>query len=402
MSVCFLSFIAFLLKIEDVITKFKDLHQMLEISPSSSSYEKLILHSCALFKVHVALDIVDEMCEAGLALSTEVLHSILQICDETSEYNLVHRVFSTIRHYNLESNDETFRRMIDLFMKMKDFEGAYKMLDDLKGMNMVPTTGMYNAIMAECFRERNISDGVRVFEQMQCADIKPDSQTYSHLISNSETEEDIVKYYEELKHSGMRATKQIFTALINAYASCGQLEKAKQVIVDPLIPMRSLNQIKSVLVSVLASHGQLFEAFLIYDEIKQAGHTLEPKDVMSLIEHIRSDGELDRLLLLLEELKGTDHWNDACCRIILYCIWNEHLSSAIDLCKLLKEKLESDEKFMEVLFDKVFSLIERSDPNHLNTCLNLLSEIRDKIGTLPSQKCYDSLFCAPADAIDSE
>nr|AFK44709.1 unknown [Lotus japonicus] len=38
------------LLVEDVITKFKDLHQMLEISPSSSSYEKLILHSCALFK----------------------------------------------------------------------------------------------------------------------------------------------------------------------------------------------------------------------------------------------------------------------------------------------------------------------------------------------------------------
>lgn len=117
------------------------------------------------------------------------------------------------------------------------------------------------------------------------------------------------------------------------------------------------------------------------------------------------------------------------------------VSSAIDLCKLLKEKLESDEKFMEVLFDKVgsgllfmyfvysncfhlhdvcsislldmlttiftefiqvFSLIERSESNHLNTCLNLLSEIRDKIGTLPSQKCYDSLFCARADATDSE
>lgn len=42
-----------------------------------------------VMQVHVALDIVDEMCEAGLALSNGVLHSILQICEETSEYNLV-------------------------------------------------------------------------------------------------------------------------------------------------------------------------------------------------------------------------------------------------------------------------------------------------------------------------
>lgn len=47
-------------------------------------------------QVHVALDIVDEMCEAGLTLSTKALHSILQICDDTSEYNLVWPIFHTI------------------------------------------------------------------------------------------------------------------------------------------------------------------------------------------------------------------------------------------------------------------------------------------------------------------
>ncbi|TKY48979.1 Pentatricopeptide repeat-containing protein mitochondrial [Spatholobus suberectus] len=354
--------------VEDVIKKFKDLHQRLEVSPSSSSYEKLILHSCALLKVHMALDIVDEMCEAGLTLSTKVLHSILQICDKTSEYNLL--------------------------------EGAYKMLEDLEELNLKPAAGMYNVIMAECLREKNISDGVRVLEHMQCADIKPDSQTFSYLISNSKTKEDIVKYYEELKQSGIVATKQIFMALVNAYAACGQLEKAKKVILDPLIPPKSLNQVKAVLVSVLASHGQLSEAFVIYEEIKQVGHKLEAKDVMSLIEHTHSDGELDRLLLLLEELDDTDYWNDACCRIILYCIWNKHLSSAVELCNLLKDKFQSDEQVMEVLFDKVFSLIEESESSHWHTCLELLSEIKDKVGLLPSQKCHDSLLRACANAND--
>ncbi|KAL5132354.1 Pentatricopeptide repeat-containing protein, mitochondrial [Glycine soja] len=389
------------LSVKDVIKKFKDLHQRLEVSPSSSSYEKLILHSCALLKVHVALDIVDEMCEAGLTLSTKVLHSILQICDDTSEYNLVHRIFSTIHRYNLESNDETFRSMIDLFLKMKDIEGAYKMLDDLGKLNLKPSPGMYNAILEECFREKNISDGVRVLEHMQCADVKPDSQTFSYLISNSETEEDIVKYYEELKQSGIVATKQIFMALVNAYAACGQLEKAKKVILDPLIPPKSLNQIKGFLVSVLASHGQLSEALVIYEEIKQSGHKLEAKEVTSLIEHTHSEGELDRLLLLLKELDDTDYWNDACCRIILYCIWNKHLSSAVELCNLLKDKFQSDEQVMEFLFDKVFSLIEESEESsHLHTCSELLSEIKDKLGLLPSHKRHDSLLCACANATD--
>lgn len=40
-------------------------------------------------QVHIALNIVDEMCEAGFTLSTEVLNFILHTCDEISEYNLV-------------------------------------------------------------------------------------------------------------------------------------------------------------------------------------------------------------------------------------------------------------------------------------------------------------------------
>ncbi|KAH1103894.1 hypothetical protein AAZX31_13G270100 [Glycine max] len=401
LSIRNISQMVLIISVEDVIKKFKDLHQRLEVSPSSSSYEKLILHSCALLEVHVALDIVDEMCEAGLTLSTKALHSILQICDDTSEYNLVHRIFSTIRHYNLESDDETFRSMIDFFLKMKDIEGAYKMLDDLEELNLKLTPGMYNAIMAECFQEKNISDGVRVLEHMQCADVKPDSQTFSCLISNSETKEDIAKYYEELKQSGIVATKQIFMALINAYAACGQLEKAKKVILDPLIPPKSLNQIKGFLVSVLASHGQLSGALVIYDKIKQSGHKLEAKEITSLIEHTHSEGELDRLLLLLEELDDTDYWNDACCRIILYCIWNKHLSSAVELCNLLMDKFQSDEQVMEFLFDKVFSLIEES--SHLHTFLELLSEIKDKLGLLPSQKRHDSLLRVTAtDLHDSD
>lgn len=32
-------------------------------------------------------------------------------------------------------------------------ESAYKILDDLEEMNLKPNVGIYNAMMAECFRE---------------------------------------------------------------------------------------------------------------------------------------------------------------------------------------------------------------------------------------------------------
>ncbi|XP_029128946.1 pentatricopeptide repeat-containing protein At4g21880, mitochondrial-like [Cajanus cajan] len=128
-----------------------------------------------------------------------------------------------------------------------------------------------------------------------------------------------------------------------------------QVLLDPDIPNKSLNEIKSVLVSTLASHGQLSEALLVYEEIKKAGYNLEPKAVISLIEEFTQfNGELDGLLLLLKEVSDLDYWVDGCFKVIMYCIRIKNLSSAILLCKQLKDKFENDEIVMESLMMRYF------------------------------------------------
>uniref|UniRef100_A0A367GL20 Pentacotripeptide-repeat region of PRORP domain-containing protein n=1 Tax=Glycine max TaxID=3847 RepID=A0A367GL20_SOYBN len=177
---------------EDIILKVKNLHELLEVLPSTSSYEKLILHCCGLEKVGVALDIVEKMCEAGFTLSTEVLQYILQICEESYEYVLVYYIFLS-PYYSSPLNGEICRCLVHFFVRMKDFEGAFRMIADLEDMNFKPTTNVYNAIMAGYFREKNISGVLRVLKKMRGANVKPDSQTFSYLIRNCEKEEDIMK-----------------------------------------------------------------------------------------------------------------------------------------------------------------------------------------------------------------
>lgn len=41
--------------------------------------------------------------------------------------------------------------------------------------------------------QKNFHGGLMVFKQMKGADIQPDSQTYSYLISNCNREEDIIE-----------------------------------------------------------------------------------------------------------------------------------------------------------------------------------------------------------------
>lgn len=49
------------------------------------------------------------------------------------------------------------------------------------------------------------------------------------------------------------------------------------------MPVKSLNEIRSSLVSALAVHGQISDAFDIYEEIKNSGFNPDPKAIIALI-----------------------------------------------------------------------------------------------------------------------
>ncbi|OVA11163.1 Pentatricopeptide repeat [Macleaya cordata] len=385
------------LAVEDAILEFKKLHKKFHVPPASTSYEKLVRHCCDVLEVHEALDIVDQMCQLGFSLSIEILHPILDAVEESCELDLVRPIYSVICHHNLKPSSETFRRMINLCVRMKDFEGAYNMLTDLTEMDMKPTTHMYNSIMAGYFREKNIRGGLMVLDQMKRVKVDPDSQTFSYLIGNCEHEEDIVKYCEELQSTGVQATKQVYMAMINAYVNCGQFQKAKQVVLEQGIPGKYITEVKSALVSALAYRGQISDALKIYEEIKQARSRLEPKAIISLIENLQSEGELNRLIDLLGELTDPDFWFDGCGRVVSYCVRYNHLSSAVDLLKQLKGK---DELSTYAVIDQVFAQIPEAEPTALEIGLDLLRAIKEEVGLRPSRTSLDFLLAACVSAKD--
>ncbi|XP_024976772.1 pentatricopeptide repeat-containing protein At4g04790, mitochondrial-like isoform X2 [Cynara cardunculus var. scolymus] len=385
--------------IEEFLVKFKNLQDELKVASSSISYEKLIKASCESLEVHLAVDLIDSMFEDGLTVRINMFNTLLTSCYASCDYNLVYRIKSMIDDHDIKANAETYRSMISLCVKMKDFDGAYGMIKDLGRLNMCPTVNMYNVIMGGYFRQKNFNKALMVLKQMEASGLNPDSHTFSYIIGNCSSEDDIIKYRKELDESGVTATKHIYMALINAYAACGLFEKAKQVLSDKKIPKDSLNEIKSVLVSALASQGQMTNALEIYDEIKQDAADLEPKSIICLIEHLQSEGELSRLLQLLKQLKDFDFWDDGCARIILYCVRHKLLGSAVDLLKQRMEKC-TNETATEGLFDEVFCAIVETEPIDVQFGLDLLQAIKEDIGIRPSRRSLDFLLSACVNARD--
>ncbi|GER56575.1 pentatricopeptide repeat-containing protein [Striga asiatica] len=390
------------LAVEDIVIKFRKLHTKFEVLPTSTQYEKLVRYCSEFFKVHEALCVVDDACESGVGISLESFHSILDACHKRCEFNLVHQIKSRISQQNLKPNDETIRKMILLYVKMKDFEGAYELINDLPNMGINPTAGMYNTIMAGYFREKKVQSAINVLKEMEGADVKPDALTYSYLINNCHSEKDIIKFFEDMSNSGVKPTRCIFMALINAYATCGQIENAKKVILNEKIPVKDLIEVKAALIEALAENGQLSDAIKIYEEIKEAKCDLSPKSIRCLIDHFQSEGELHKSLQLLKEVNGSPHWDDACFVVISHCVRYENLRCTIDLLKQLKYKYMNSERAQDVLFDEVFCLFAEKESKDMQFGLDLLQALKEELGVKPSRKSLDFLLTACVSAKDSK
>uniref|UniRef100_J3L9D1 PROP1-like PPR domain-containing protein n=2 Tax=Oryza brachyantha TaxID=4533 RepID=J3L9D1_ORYBR len=385
------------IEVEDVIVSFNRWHEQFEVAPSISASEKIISICCKSSKIALALDVVECLCKSNPDAPVELFHPIIHACEQDSEFHMVHRIYDLMRRHKLKLKYEMFRSMINLCVKMKDFEGAYNILADAEESRDISTVSLYNAIMLGYFREKNHNGAQMVMAQMQIAEVKPDSETFSYLIFNCESEEKISEYLDQIRQDGIYMSKHIYMSLVSAYARHGNFDMAKQVLQNKKIPPKYLNEIKSALVGALASNGKALDGLIMYDEIRQSGCHLEPKAAVTLIENTQTKGELDRLYQLLEELSDSTFWFDGCSRVLLYCVQHNHPNAAIDLLKQLKEK---DEMITYMVIDQVFCQIWDMDPVNLDIGMEILHSIKE-LGLNVSRTSLDFLLSACVKAKDS-
>ncbi|CAJ2660004.1 unnamed protein product [Trifolium pratense] len=323
------------------------------------------------------------------------------------EMGKVFHLFELMRKQGLELEEQTYRPLLMYTIDMSMVEEFHCFCHAIK--EEVPSStarlGYYEMMLwLKVNDEEKIRGLCNFIAENDGEDTSDLRENYLLALCESERKENILEVLEIMdikKLSSVDSVAKIFQTL-------GRL-LSEPVAEKILLDFRTSDHEEDNLTNFISSFVVSIPDLSVEESIKKFKDFHERVDVLPssssyeklilhscalLKEHTCSNGELDQLHLLLEELNDTSYWNDACCRIILCCIWNKCLSSAIDLCKLLKDKLQIDELVMKVLFDKVFSQIEVSESNHLQICMELLSEMKDKLGLLPSQKCYDSLLAA--------
>jgi pentatricopeptide repeat protein len=143
----------------------------------------------------------------------------------------------------------------------------------LKHFKKIPerTVASWNAIIAGFSQNGHGEEALRLFQQMQLADVSLDSKTFASILpacANLAALEQGMEIHENIIRSGFESDVTVMNALIDMYGKCGNIKKAHHLFGK----MHQQNVVSwTTIIAVYAMHGCGKEAIKLFEQMKLSG-----------------------------------------------------------------------------------------------------------------------------------
>eukprot|EP01018_Ginkgo_biloba_P002616 Gb_35467 [translate_table: standard] len=134
-----------------------------------------------------------------------------------------------------------------------------------------PSVVSWNAMIAGYAQNGQGVEALKFFRQMQLAGVKPDPKTFSSVLpacANLAALEQGMDIHEEIIRSGFQSDIFVVNALLDMYAKCGIIEKAR----DLFDKMHQRNAVSwTAMIAGYAMHGCGNEALKLFEQMQHSG-----------------------------------------------------------------------------------------------------------------------------------
>lgn len=175
-----------------------------------------------------AIDFFHTMRRGGFWANNFIFSFILKSCSKNMDFKLGASIHSLIVKEGFECDASVNTGLVGFYSKLDCLEDARKVFDEMPEKNVVSWAAVMGGYLsAGMFRE-----AVDLFRESLVAGLKPDSYTLVRALSASSQLGDLVagrwihNYVDEI---GMGRNVFVNTALVDMYAKCGDMEKARAI-----------------------------------------------------------------------------------------------------------------------------------------------------------------------------
>ncbi|XP_030538659.1 putative pentatricopeptide repeat-containing protein At3g08820 [Rhodamnia argentea] len=212
-----------------------------------------------------AADFYRSMRRDGLLPDYFTIPFALKACARLSDFRLGRRMHALVVKMGVGCDIYVQTGLLCFYTKCGYVEDAYKVFDDIPDKNVVSWTAMITGYI----EFEKFGEAVAMFGRMLEMGLRPDCLTLVKVVSacsrigNVRSGEWIHRY---VTNSGMEKNVFVATSLLDMYAKCGNMEKARYVF--DTMPEKDVVP-WSIMVQGYASHGLPREALNIFSQMQR-------------------------------------------------------------------------------------------------------------------------------------
>ncbi|KAL5974717.1 hypothetical protein ACLOJK_031387 [Asimina triloba] len=185
---------------------------------------------------------------------------VLKACARISDFGMAMKVHALILKLGFELDVYVKTSLVCLYAKCGFLEDGQKLFNEMPLRNVVSWT----AIISGYISEGRFQEAVNLFRQMLEMDLKPDSFTLVRVLSACSQLGDVNNgewIHGYIQEMGMEKNVFVSTALLDVYAKCGSMEKARYVF-DRMVDKDVISW--SIMINGYSSNGLPKEALGLF------------------------------------------------------------------------------------------------------------------------------------------
>jgi pentatricopeptide repeat protein len=224
---------------------------------------------------HEALSCFERMQEGGLLPNMVTFTSLLKACGTLEDVNKGREIHEELLCKGwVEKKLALSNALVTMYVKCGATVEARRVMESFCARDVVS----WNALIAGYAQEGKGHEAIKCFEEMQREGLFPNAITFSCILKACGTLKDVSRgkqIHEEILRAGLLEENIVLgNALVDMYAKCGMLTKARELLQE--LPIRNIVS-WNALISGYAQHEQGHEALGCYSQMQRDG--LSPNEV---------------------------------------------------------------------------------------------------------------------------
>eukprot|EP01018_Ginkgo_biloba_P013192 Gb_32452 [translate_table: standard] len=233
--------------------------QLARVNPDTKTFA-CILPACAnLAALEQGMEIHDEINKKGFQSDVFVQSALVDMYAKCGNIKKARDLFDKMP----QRVSVSWNTMITGYAQNGRVDEALKLFWEMPSPDVVT----WNAIIAGCTQNGQGEKSLKIFQQMQLAGVKADSKTFASVLpacTNLAAPGQGMEIHEQIIRSGFQSDPFVESALVDMYAKCGCIEKARSI----FNKMHQRNTVSwTAMVTGYAQNGSVDEALKLFKEM---------------------------------------------------------------------------------------------------------------------------------------